>query len=411
MKKILGLLVVVVMVTTACTKDYVKESYTFFRPVYKTKTEVRANIKNSAAEQLVQPGKLFIKGNYVFLNELNKGVHIIDYSNPAAPKNISFINIPGNVDLAVRGNFLYADCYTDLVTIDISNPANVNLEAIIEGVFPHRAYEGNFMADTNKVITSWVKVDTLVKSELNGGDIFWDMNIISFASVSGPGKSGSPNGTGGSLARFALYNNNMYTVSHNDLKIFNTANAALPVYAGKVDIGQGDIETIYPYQNKLFIGSQSGMFIYSIANPNAPVKLGVSTHIRACDPVIAEGNYAYVTLKGGSFCGGFSNQLEVVDISNLLAPTRLKIYPMTSPTGLSKDGNNLLVCDGQNGLVILNAADPLAIVQQSKIENIIPYDVIAENGLALVVAKDGLYFINYQNPAAPVIVGKINTAN
>ena len=411
MKKILGLSVVVVMVTTACTKDYVKESYTFFRPVYKTKTEVRANIKNSAAEQLVQPGKLFIKGNYVFLNELNKGVHIIDYSNPAAPKNISFINIPGNVDLAVRGNFLYADCYTDLVTIDISNPANVNLEAIIEGVFPHRAYEGNFMADTNKVITSWVKVDTLVKSELNGGDIFWDMNIISFASVSGPGKSGSPNGTGGSLARFALYNNNMYTVSHNDLKIFNTANAALPVYAGKVDIGQGDIETIYPYQNKLFIGSQSGMFIYSIANPNAPVKLGVSTHIRACDPVIAEGNYAYVTLKGGSFCGGFSNQLEVVDISNLLAPTRLKIYPMTSPTGLSKDGNNLLVCDGQNGLVILNAADPLAIVQQSKIENIIPYDVIAENGLALVVAKDGLYFINYQNPAAPVIVGKINTAN
>ncbi len=411
MKKILGLFVVVVMLATACTKDYVKESYTFFRPVYKTKTEVRANIKNSAAEPLVQPGKLFIKGNYVFLNEVNKGVHIIDYSNPASPKNISFINIPGNVDVAVRGNFLYADCYTDLVTIDISNPANVNLEAIIEGVFPHRAYEGNFMADTNKVITSWVKVDTLVKSELNGRDIFWDMNIISFSSVSGPGKSGSPNGTGGSLARFALYNNNMYTVSHNDLKIFTTANSALPVYAGKVDIGQGDIETIYPYQNKLFIGSQSGMFIYSVANPNAPVRLGVSTHIRACDPVIAEGNYAYVTLKGGSFCGGFSNQLEVVDISNLLAPTRLKIYPMTSPTGLSKDGNNLLVCDGQNGLVILNAADPLAIVQQSKIENIIPYDVIAENGLALVVAKDGMYFINYQNPAAPVIVGKINTAN
>lgn len=411
MKKILGLFVVVVMLATACTKDYVKESYTFFRPVYKTKTEVRANIKNSAAEPLVQPGKLFIKGNYVFLNEVNKGVHIIDYSNPAAPKNISFINIPGNVDVAVRGNFLYADCYTDLVTIDISNPANVNLEAIIEGVFPHRAYEGNFMADTNKVITSWVKVDTLVKTELIAGGIFSDMNVISYASVSGPGKSGSPNGTGGSLARFALYNNNMYTVSHNDLKIFNTANAALPVYAGKVDIGQGDIETIYPYQNKLFIGSQSGMFIYSVANPNAPVRLGVSTHIRACDPVIAEGNYAYVTLKAGSFCGGFSNQLEVVDITNLLAPTRLKIYPMTSPTGLSKDGNHLLVCDGQNGLVILNAADPLAIVQQSKIENIIPYDVIAENGLALVVAKDGMYFINYQNPATPVIIGKINTAN
>ena len=182
-------------------------------------------------------------------------------------------------------------------------------------------------------------------------------------------------------------------------------------YAGKVDIGQGDIETIYPYQDKLFIGSQTGMFIYSVANADNPVKLGTSTHIRACDPVIAEGNYAYVTLKGGSSCGGFSNQLEVVDITNLMTPNRLKIYSMTGPTGLSKDGNNLLVCDGSNGLVIFNAANPLAMQQVGKVENIIPYDVIATNGLALVVAKDGLYFVNYQNPAAPIISGKIATAN
>lgn len=412
MKKVLCLLSVVIIIASACTKDYVKESYTFFRPVYKTKDEVKANIKSSPAAPLTHPGKLFLKGNYVFLNDLNKGVHIIDYSNPSAPKNIGFINIPGNIDLAVRGNYLYADCYTDLVTIDISNPAAVTLNAFIEGVFPHRVYDGNFNPDSNKVITNWVRVDTTIRSAYyENGDFITQMDGVLFSTASGPNKSTSVNGIGGSMARFALHNNRMYTVSYNDLKIFNTTNAALPTYVGRVNAGQADIETIYPYQDKLFIGSQTGMFIYSIANADNPVKLGTSTHIRSCDPVIAEGNYAYVTLKGGSTCGGFSNQLEIVDISNLLAPNRLKIYPMTSPTGLSKDGNNLLICDGENGLVILNATNPLAMAQLSKIGNIIPYDVIATNGLALVVAKDGLYFIDYQNPAAPVILGKINIAN
>jgi len=409
MKNVLFLFSAIVLLLSACTKDYEQESYSFFRPVYKTKDEVKANIKSNNAEPLTKPGKLFIKGSYVFLNDLDKGVHIIDYSNPSSPQKIGFISIPGNVDIAVRGNYLYADCYTDLVTIDISNPANVILKSFIEGVFPHRAYDGNFQGDSSKVIVNWIKVDTMIRKPHHNYRNFFDNNSILNATFSGSNSAGSPNGIGGSMARFALYNNRMFTVSHNDLKVFNTSNAALPSYTGKINLNQGDIETIYPYQDKLFIGSQSGMFIYSVANPDIPTKLGASTHIRACDPVIAEGNYAYVTLKGGAQCGGFTNQLEVVDISNLLAPIRLKIYPMTSPEGLSKDGNNLFVCDGSNGLVIFNASNPLAIQQISKVSNIIPFDVIATNGLALVVAKDGLYFINYQNPSAPVISGKVET--
>ena len=61
-------------------------------------------------------------GNYIFLNEVNKGVHIIDNSNPAKPSIKAFINIPGNVDIAVKGSTLYADLFADLVVVDISNP-------------------------------------------------------------------------------------------------------------------------------------------------------------------------------------------------------------------------------------------------------------------------------------------------
>ena len=57
--------------------------------------------------------------------KIDKGIHILDNTTPANPKNVAFIDIPGNMDLAVKGDILYADLYTDLVTLDISNPLKV----------------------------------------------------------------------------------------------------------------------------------------------------------------------------------------------------------------------------------------------------------------------------------------------
>ena len=128
---------------SGCLKDTCKRArnYSWFEPLYKTAAEVRANIKSNPAREIQNPGKLFIIGNYIFLNEINKGIHVIDNSNPSSPKNIAFIDIPGNMDLAVKGNSLYADLYTDLVTLDISNPLNVVKTNIADGVFPGRYYE------------------------------------------------------------------------------------------------------------------------------------------------------------------------------------------------------------------------------------------------------------------------------
>ncbi|HHN47860.1 MAG TPA: hypothetical protein ENN08_02830, partial [Bacteroidales bacterium] len=53
---------------------------------------------------------------------MNQGIHVVDNSNPASPQIISFIAIPGNYDLAIRGNILFADSYIDLVALDISDP-------------------------------------------------------------------------------------------------------------------------------------------------------------------------------------------------------------------------------------------------------------------------------------------------
>ena len=111
----------------------------------------------------VNPGKLFYRNGYIFLNEMNRGVHIIDISKPSQPKVVAFVNIPGSVDLAVRSNILYADMYTDLVALDISDPLHTKVTSIAEGVFPQRQYV-DFFADTNNVIVDWIRVDTTVRS-------------------------------------------------------------------------------------------------------------------------------------------------------------------------------------------------------------------------------------------------------
>jgi hypothetical protein len=398
-----------------CVKDSYKRTYTYtyYKPVYKTTAEVRANIKSNTPRPVERPGKLYLFGKYIFLNEIDKGIHVIDNTNPFSPQNIAFIDIPGNMDIAVKENILYADLYTDLIAIDIANPRSVVLKKVVEAVFPHRYWNSGFMADSTKIIANWEKRDTTIveKSDIDfglrsGRGIFFSMDAQSFNSSANKAVSAAPYGVGGSMTRFTIASNRLYTVGYSDLDVFNITNAADPVNTARKGLGW-NIETIYPFMDKLFIGSQSGMFVYSITNPDNPVQAGQFNHVRSCDPVIADNKYAYVTLRSGTACQGFTNELDVLSLSNFMNPTLLKVYNLTNPHGLSKDGTTLFICDGQAGLKIYDAVDVMNLKMLKQMEGIETYDVIALNGNALVVAKDGLYQYDYSNLSNIKLLSKI----
>jgi hypothetical protein len=404
------LLITVILGMTACVKDSCKEmhTYTYYQAVYKTKSEVRENIKSNSPRQVENPGKINIRGNYIFLNETDKGIHVIDNTNPSQPQNIAFIDIPGNMDLAVKGNTLYADLYTDLVAIDISNPASVKLSKVIESVFPYRYWGNDFRGTNNsdQVITDWVKVDTTVTENCERQNwLFTGRADIFFAAQSNSSATSvSPIGVGGSMARFTNMNDRLYTVGTSDLDVFNIVNANDPKHTNRLNVGWS-IETIYPFKDRLFIGSQTGMFIYNVNNVDAPV--AKFSHVSSCDPVIADDDYAYVTLRSGTACQGFTNQLDIVRLNNITDPVLQKTYPMKNPHGLSKDGDLLFICDGDAGLKLYNAANVMNLQLIMEIGDIDAYDVIAMNKIALVVAKDGLYQYSYANPAEIRLMSKI----
>src|SRR6185369_422995 len=131
-RSIAAVCIIGIIYLQSCFKDHCTQTYSFFSPVYKTTAQVRANIKSNPEQPIERVAKLYIKGRYIFLNELDKGIHIIDNIDPAAPRNVAFITIPGNMDMAVKGNTLYADAYTDMITLNITDPLHVATTSIIE---------------------------------------------------------------------------------------------------------------------------------------------------------------------------------------------------------------------------------------------------------------------------------------
>jgi hypothetical protein len=297
------------------------------------------------------------------------------------------------------------------VAIDITNPANISVKKIVDFVFPERLYSGGFVGDNSKVIIDWRRVDTTITETCEKQSNAWYLRSDVFfgaANASGPAaaSSGPSTGMGGSMARFTIVNNYMYSVDRHSLKSISISNPSDPVVAGEMNAGW-DIETIYPFKNKLFLGSMGGMFIFDITDPAHPVSQGNFIHARACDPVIADDNYAFVTLRAGTSCGPTTNELQVINVQNLQSPSLVKTYAMTGPQGLSKDDQILFICDGTAGLKVYNAADVQNLQLLKTLSGMEPVDVIAYAHRAMVVAKDGLYQYDYTDVSNIRLLSKI----
>ncbi|GAB3956825.1 hypothetical protein GCM10028805_47760 [Spirosoma harenae] len=230
----------------------------------------------------------------------------------------------------------------------------------------------------------------------------YNLLILSFffllLSCSAGNDSVSPGtGVGGSTARFTISGNTLYTVSSTALQAFDISNSGNPQKGTKTPLGFG-VETIFPYRNNLFIGTETGMYIYDISQPNSPKRVGIYTHILSCDPVVAQGNYAYVTLRSGTNCRNqqiTTNSLDVVDISDLTKPKLLRSYPMTNPHGLGADSTLLFVGEGDYGLRVMDISQPTAIRELQYFYDTKTYDVIPTQKRLIVTGPKGIYQYSY----------------
>jgi len=381
----------------SCTRT---QEYTAYQPVYKLLEEMRVPVKYESATSLINAGKIFYYNGYLFVNELNTGIHIFDNTDPSNPKNVGFLNIPGNLDMAVHDHYLYADSYLDLVSIDIANP-----EAPVETGRVNDVFQ-SFYSFSDNVGYLVEYVPTHIKQTIDcsnsnwGSGIWFEGDVLMSADASFGGVMTSSNSSispsvvaSGSMARFTVDNHYLYTIDQAEIKVFDVEQA-LPVLKNDVAVQWG-IETLFPMDGSLFIGSNNGMLIYDISNPEAPAYRSTFSHATACDPVVVSEQVAYVTLRGGNNCNGFTNQLDVLDVSNLDNPTLIRSYPMDNPHGLSVVGNTLYLCEGSSGLKIFDVSNKNKVDDNllDQVTGITAYDVIVlpPGNHVMVVGQTGLF--------------------
>jgi len=380
-------------------KDY--EFVNVATPITMNIAEMRAAVEVASPKSIVESGKIYAYEQYIFVNDVDEGVHVIDNRDPSQPTIINFLKIPLNRDVSIKGDYLYADSGRDLVVFDISNINGIQYVRHIENVIYNNIY-ANLPQDVDAV--DWLNFD-------NTQDVIvgWDIRVerreivdqgglIDFAEALSD--TGGGTGLGGSLARFKIVEDYLYVIDHQKINVFDIQNLEAPVKVNEEYV-TWESETIFYQDNKLFIGTRTGMYIYDITQPNSPTYISSFDHMKFCDPVVVDGNYAYVTLRAGASCSDngemqmLDSRLEIIDISDIYNPQLVKTYIMDEPYGLGIKGDKLFICDGASGLKVYDKTDVLnlQLVQNFNVNH--AYDVIPLQDKLLMIGDNTLTQYNY----------------
>lgn len=140
MKPFRWLLLLTCLCFVACDGNWIEnstdgQSVLAWVPIYAKPSELQA-IAVTGAQPTVKAGKIYAYGNYIFQNDQNKGIHIIDNSIPSQAKKLAFINIPFSTELAIKGRYLYTNSVSDLLVFDLADLQAPKLLKRVKDAFP-----------------------------------------------------------------------------------------------------------------------------------------------------------------------------------------------------------------------------------------------------------------------------------
>lgn len=397
----------------SCTDDY-KENYLANTPIYMSYEDLRSSVRfESGTRSINKPGRIYFKGDTLFIVENFAGVHVLKVDNPAKPEQTGFITIPGCTDLSIRNNILYANSYVDLVGIDVSNLSEIKEVARKTEAFsyaiPERENE-HPVADIDSkkgIVINWEvqRISRDIEQSQNWhyypsyDKDGWDGAYLNSNSPSSGGSSGGASfGTAGSMATFGLYDrylyvlNNYYTISVYDV------NSSSQIEMINSISTQAQAETMFLYDGHMFLGTTTGVNVFSLKAPSSPTSIARYNHLTACDPVVIRDGYAYYTLRGGNACRNDINRLDILKLSSdYLTNELIATYGMTEPYGLGIDNNILFVCDGPAGLKVYDVTDKTRLTENllASFPLIHAYDVIPMKGYLFTIGPGGFYLYDY----------------
>ena len=380
---------------SACSFTDETEEALFAVPEIKSLAEIRSGITIESAQPTNSDGKIYVTQNYLFYIAQESGIHIFNNTNPANPQNIAFINLPGVHDIAVKGNYLYADNYIDLVVFDISSISTITLVQTVENAFefyPTYPEEAEFYDFTQYPGENELIVGYRIETRFRPSE---DVVMTLEGALANFDGSSNYIGNGGSYAKFQINNNALYAVENYELNVFDITNPLEASFDKAVYmntwLGGGLFETLFKQKEFLFVGATNGMYIINAEDEFNPYFVSGFSHATACDPVVVHENTAYITVRGGSTCGAIEDQVNVIDITDISNPTLLSTYFLSQPYGLGIRNDILYVCANGN-LNVFDAASSTLVLENTYADDV--KDVIALDSHLIAVGLNKI--IQYQ---------------
>jgi hypothetical protein len=119
-------ILILLFLFASCNKKHDDFNVTGMKPTYISYNDL-LQFEQQPPQPVLNAGQILLYHNYVFLGEINKGIHVIDMTDTIHPVNIYFLKIPGNKDEVAQNDRLYADNGPHLLTLDISDIHHITL--------------------------------------------------------------------------------------------------------------------------------------------------------------------------------------------------------------------------------------------------------------------------------------------
>ncbi len=327
-------------------------------------------------------------GNYLYISNLDTGMHIIDVTNPEQAHQVGFFSTIGNCwSLDIKDNYVYLSDINMLKIIDVTNPAN--------------PIQVGFCSNSHSVSGVCVQGDYAYISDLVMGDS--GLSIFNISNPSEPFQTGFLQISFGSF-RIGVQDSLVFVTGYDSstpyLKIISVFDPTNPI---EIYSFEGRYNGFVYYQNSLLVTNLARTIdVFNIRDSmNASRK-----YLYVNDPYIAiakKDNYLYTL---GDY-GGFK-VINASDPGNLEEIGMCRIIPdnvhISGEAGISIQDNLAFVINSFLGIIWIDISDPTS---PQVIDNlyILPYsDFVFDSGYIFVSMQvGGICVINISSNPASIV--------
>jgi hypothetical protein len=183
-----------------------------------------------------------------------------------------------------------------------------------------------------------------------------------------------------------------------------------------VDAGGGALSPPASHGNHLYVGTGATLTTWDMTDPGQPIVVDRSSATPARGPVRAlatVGDYLYAAWSNPSSEGGITIY-SLADPAHPQVVAEYEDYVVSDfkhPSGLAASGDYVYLGDSENGLIVLDASNPLAPVNIGTVAGVNEFTSMGVYGGQLLTTGSSwiggriVHVIDISNPAAPVLAG------